>query len=161
MRTIIAALAFPTLLLAAGCTLPADEPEPTDTAEEAVRGDGTGESGAGDRASDQETEETQERTYAVGEQITVELTMRSNEEGGRHTPFFSGYRPTVEFDHLEQSVACSVQLPADLERFEPGQTHLVSLECAGEIVGHPDDAGFVLVESGKENGEGTVVFTEA
>ena len=165
MRTLLIALAFPSLLLAAGCAASTDEPESTEPVESAETAGGTGETaqgeGAGGEGGTGETEEEQERTYAVGEQITVELTMYSAEDGGRQTAFFSGYRPTIEFDHLDLSVTCAVQLPTDLERFEPGQTHLVGLECVDEVVAHPDEAGFVLLEGGKENGAGAVVFTQA
>lgn len=164
MRTTIALLTFPALLLTAGCAVSTDEAEsaaPADAFEETVQGGDT-EDGASDTETATEgTEEPQERTYAVGEQITVELTMYSTEDGGRHSPFFSGYRPTIEFDHLGRSSTCSVQLPVDLEQFDPGGTHLVGLECDAEIVVHPDEVGFALIEGGKENGEGVVLLTEA
>ena len=142
MRTSpVTALALVALLMTAGCT--AETPE--EPREEAAAG---------------EEAEPVERVFGVGEQITVDLTLHATEDGGRSTPFFSGYRPTVEFDHLDQSVACSVQLPADLDQFAPGETHLVGLECDDEVTVHVDEPDLVLVESGKENGEGEVVFTE-
>ena len=160
MRTspVVFPAAFAALLLA-GCSGTSAEPgeETADNPAEAV-GKADGEEGLTETGTE---EESTERVFAANEQITVELTMYDTDDGGRSTPFFSGFRPTVEFDHLNQSVTCSVQLPADLDHFEPGQTHLVGLECADEVTVHVDETGLVLVEGGRENGEGEVLFPEA
>lgn len=153
---IIALLA---LLLTVGCAASTDEPAPAPDeadAEGAARDADT--EGAGDDAGQEDTEV---HTYPTGGQITVELTMYASEDRGRHTPFFSGFRPTVAFDHPDLSVTCAVQLPAELEQFAPGETHLVALECEEEVTVHVDEPGFLLIEGGKENGEGVVVFTDA
>lgn len=162
MRTTHAVV--PAALLLAGCSGPSTEPaeEAADNPVEAVEveeteGTSTETGGKGTGASEPE-EEITEWIFAANEQISVELTMYDSDDGGRSTPFFSGFRPTVEFDHLNQSVACSVQLPAELDHFEPGQTHLVGLECADEVTVHVEETGLVLIEGGKENGEGEVVF---
>lgn len=118
------------------------------------------EGGAETAPSAEKEDEAVERVFGTGEQITVDLTLYATEDGGRSTPFFSGYRPTAEFDHLDQSVSCSVQLPAGLDQFAPGETHMVGLECDEEVTVHVGEPGLVLVESGKENGGGEVVFTE-
>lgn len=150
-------------LLLAGCSGTSADPaeevvdnsaETTETAEDG----GAGKSEESPAGTGGEEEIITEWVFAANEQISVELTMHDTEDGGRTTPFYSGYRPTAEFDHLNQSVACSVQLPADLAHFEPGQTHLVGLECAEEVTVHVDEPGLVLIESGKESGEGEVIF---
>ncbi|WP_017585634.1 hypothetical protein [Nocardiopsis ganjiahuensis] len=141
----VAVLALAALLTASGCASETPE-EPQEGAPETAPAAGE--------------EEAVERVFGAGEQITVDLTLYATEDGGRSTPFFSGYRPTAEFDHLDQSVSCSVQLPADLDQFAPGETHMVGLECGEEVTVHVDEPGLVLIESGKENGEGEVVFTE-
>lgn len=160
----VTALALVALLTAAGCAseTPDETPEGAggteDAAVETTDGGSVDDGSAGEEGGT--GEEVVERFYAASEQITVELTLYSTDDGGRSTPFFSGYRPTVEFDHLGQSVACSVQLPAELDQFTPGETHLVGLECNEGVTVHVDEPGLTLVESGKENGEGEVVFTE-
>ncbi|WP_017582751.1 hypothetical protein [Nocardiopsis valliformis] len=150
-----------TALLFAGCSGPSDAPveETADSPAGGLEAVETEENPAETGAGEPE-EEITEWVFAAGDQITVELTLYSEADGGRSTPVYSGYRPTVEFDHLGQSVACSVQLPADVSPFEPGETHLVGLECAEEVTVHVDDPGFVLIEGGKENGEGEAVFTD-
>lgn len=160
MRTTHAVLpAVLVALLLAGCSGQSVDPaeEVADSPAEAVERE-VEETTAQTEAGTEE--EAVERFYAASEQITVELTLYSTDDGGRSTPFFSGYRPTVEFDHLDQSVGCSVQLPAELDQFTPGETHLVGLECNEDVTVHVDEPGLTLVESGKENGEGEVVFTE-
>ncbi|GAA1116121.1 hypothetical protein [Nocardiopsis metallicus] len=151
-------------LLLTGCSGTSDEPaeEAADSpagAAEAVQAEEP-EEGLAETGAEGAEEEVTEWVFAAGDQITVELTLYSEADGGRSTPVYSGYRPSVEFDHLGQSVACSVQLPADVSPFEPGETHLVGLECAEEVTVHVDDPGFVLIEGGKENGEGEAVFTD-
>lgn len=143
-------------LVAAGCA--------SGTPEESV-GEGPEEGSeavteTSDGTTEDESDEVVEWVFGVGEQISVELTLYSGDDGGRGTPVFSGYRPTVEFDHLGQSVPCSLQLPSNVSPFEPGDTHLVGLECDEEVTVHVDELGFVLTEGGKENGDGEVVLTE-
>lgn len=165
MRTSpVTVLALVALTAAAGCSsvtpeeIPERAVEAPEQAVEETADDGSVGDGPGGQEDGQE--EIVEWVFGTGEQITVELTMYSTEDGGRSTLFFSGYRPTVEFDYLGQSVDCSVQLPAELDGFYPGETHLVGLECVEAVTVHVDEQGFVLIESGKENGEGEVIFTE-
>lgn len=143
MRTIpIALLTAAALVAVAGCS--SNDPD-------ASPGSGGVEEGAPPAGSEQ--------TFEAGRQIAVELTMNTSGDGGRSTSFFSGYRPTVEFDYEEQSTTCYAQLPVDLREFPPGETHRIGLECDDEVAVHPDTPGFRLVESGKEVGSGVVVFS--
>jgi len=157
-----ALVACAALVAAAGCAPEGPEADvgagPGDGVAAAAEGSG-GSAGEGSSGPG-ETEETVVWVFGVGEQISVELTLHSGEDGGRGTPVFSGYRPTVEFDHLDQSVDCALQLPSTVGSFEPGDTHLVGLECDEEVTVHVDELGFVLTEGGKENGDGEVVLTE-
>lgn len=140
MRATPLALVLGVLLAVAGCSGdPGPEAPPTDAAA---------------------TEEPpDEHTYAPGLQITVELTMNGSGDGGRSTPFFSGYRPTIGFEHRDQSAECSAQLPVELREFPPGETHMIGLECDTEVTVHVDAPGFTLSEDGAELGSGEVIFT--
>jgi translation elongation factor EF-Tu-like GTPase len=143
MRKIpFALIAAAALVAVAGCS--SDEPGSSS-------GNGGVEEGAPPAGSEQ--------TFEAGRQITVELTMAESGDGGRITSFFSGYRPTVEFEYEEQSTTCYAQLPVDLREFPPGETHRIGLECDDAVAAHPDTPGFQLVESGKTVGTGVIVFT--
>ena len=50
--------------------------------------------------------------------FTAEVYVLSKEEGGRHTPFFNGYRPQFYFRTTD--VTGSIQLPAGTEMVMPG-----------------------------------------
>lgn len=143
MRTIpIALLAVAALVAVAGCS--SDEPDPSS-------GSGGVEEGAPPAGSEQ--------TFEPGRQITVELTMNASGDGGRSTSFFSGYRPTIEFEYQEQSTTCYAQLPVDLREFPPGETHRIGLECDDAVAAHPDTPAFTLLEGGDALGTGEIVFT--
>lgn len=100
-----------------------------------------------------------EHTYAPDEQITVDLTMHGGDDGGRTTPFLSGYQPTIEFEHQEQTAECTAQLPVELQEFPPGESHAIGLRCGTEVTVHADAPGFRLLEGGTEYGTGEVVLT--
>ncbi|MFE3459980.1 hypothetical protein ACFXKD_20740 [Nocardiopsis aegyptia] len=100
-----------------------------------------------------------EQSYAAGEPFAADLTMYPAEEGGRRTPFYSGYRPDVGFGPEGSRIACAVRLPADLPAFPPGETHTVVFECSDDVVVDTGAPGFVLLEDDHERGSGEVVFT--
>jgi translation elongation factor EF-Tu-like GTPase len=142
MRTIpIALLTAAALVALAGCS--SDDPGSS--------GNGGVEEGAPPAGSEQ--------TFEAGQQITVELTMAASGDGGRSTSFFSGYRPTVQFEYEEQSTTCYAQLPVDLREFPPGETHRIGLECDDAVAAHPDTPGFELLEGDGTVGSGEIVFT--
>ncbi|WP_285729737.1 hypothetical protein [Nocardiopsis sp. ATB16-24] len=157
MRNVPVAL-FLVVLAATGCST--DSPDGPGSAPPPESGGSVEEGSGGSVAEEEGREEVTEYVYAVNEQITVDLTMYPNSEGGRLTPFFSGYRPVIEFDHQEQSASCSVQLPEGLSEFAPGESHVVGLECDTEITVHVDTPGFTLMETKAPHGAGEVVFTE-
>ncbi|MGW8528640.1 MULTISPECIES: hypothetical protein [Nocardiopsidaceae] len=136
MRATPSLLALGALLLAAGCGGGEAQDPPAATAEA----------------------EPTEYVFAPGDRITVELTMYDGEDG-RRTPFFSGYRPSIEFGHGGPAVECGAHLPVDLREFPPGETHTIVLECGSEVAVPVDDPGFALVEDGVERGTGEVVPT--
>lgn len=102
-----------------------------------------------------------EYVYPPRAEMSVELTIRGSDDGGRHTSFFSGYRMTVEFDHAEQSSECTAQLPEELPEFRPEETHLIVLECVDEIVVPVAETGCTAWENERQIGRGDVVFTDA
>src|SRR3546814_21025564 len=57
-------------------------------------------------------------------QFTAEVYILSNEDGGRHTPFFNGYRPQFYFRTTD--VTGTIDLPNDKEMVLPGDN--VSME---------------------------------
>jgi elongation factor Tu len=82
-----------------------------------------------------------------------EVYVLSKEEGGRHTPFFSGYKP--QFFFRTTNVTGSLKLPEDIEMIMPGDNARleVSLDKAIALeVGHH----FAIREGGKTVGSGVV-----
>jgi elongation factor Tu len=82
-----------------------------------------------------------------------EAYVLGKDEGGRHTPFFSGYRPQLFF--RTTGVTCEVRLPEGVEMVMPGDhTPLdVSLDKPVAL-----EAGcrFAIREGGKTVGSGVV-----
>ncbi|WP_150240738.1 hypothetical protein [Nocardiopsis quinghaiensis] len=132
-------LALVALLLASGCHGDGEAPP----VEEAVPAEGP----------------VTEHTYGPGRQITVDLTMRAGDDGGRTTPFFSGYRTTVRFEHRDQVAGCTARLPVGTREFRPGESHVIGLECDTEVTVHVDAPGLALLDGDDEHGSGEVVFT--
>ncbi len=82
-----------------------------------------------------------------------EVYILTKEEGGRHTPFFNGYRPQFYFRTTD--VTGVVNLPADREMVMPGDRLEVNGELTKEIA---MDLGlrFAIREGGRTVGAGTV-----
>ncbi|NTW48713.1 MAG: elongation factor Tu [Chlorobiales bacterium] len=83
----------------------------------------------------------------------AEVYILKKEEGGRHTPFFNGYRPQFYFRTTD--VTGSVTLPAGVEMVMPGDNLSVEAEL---IVPIAMDEGlrFAIREGGRTVGAGTV-----
>ena len=79
--------------------------------------------------------------------------MLSKEEGGRHTPFFQGYRPQFYFRTTD--VTGSVQLPEGTEMVMPGDNIKMEVTLIAPIA---MDQGlrFAIREGGKTVGAGVV-----
>jgi elongation factor Tu len=84
----------------------------------------------------------------------AEIYVLSKEEGGRHTPFFTGYRPQFYFRTTD--VTGIVSLPEGTEMVMPGDRVTVS----GELI-HPiameKELRFAIREGGRTVGAGVVV----
>jgi elongation factor Tu len=79
----------------------------------------------------------------------------SKEEGGRHTPFFNGYRPQFYFRTTD--VTGSVTLPQGVEMCMPGDNVNVVVELlADSPIAMDEGLRFAIREGGKTVGSGVV-----
>ncbi|MGL6076182.1 MAG: elongation factor Tu [Fimbriiglobus sp.] len=79
----------------------------------------------------------------------------SKDEGGRHTPFFSGYKPQFYFRTTD--VTGSIKLPEGVEMCMPGDNVKVSVELMdGMPVAMDDGLRFAIREGGRTVGSGVV-----
>jgi elongation factor Tu len=83
----------------------------------------------------------------------AEVYVLSKEEGGRHTPFFSGYRPQFYFRTTD--VTGTAQLLGDAEMCMPGDNARLSIELISPIA-MDDGVRFAIREGGKTVGSGVV-----
>jgi elongation factor Tu len=83
----------------------------------------------------------------------AEVYVLSKEEGGRHTPFFSGYRPQFYFRTTD--VTGSSNLMGDAEMCMPGDNARLSIELISPIA-MDDGVRFAIREGGKTVGSGVV-----
>jgi len=77
----------------------------------------------------------------------------SKDEGGRHTPFFTGYRP--QFFFRTTDVTGNVHLPEGVEMVMPGDNVEVTCELIAPIAMEPQ-MQFAIREGGRTIGAGTV-----
>ena len=82
-----------------------------------------------------------------------EVYVLSKEEGGRHTPFFSGYRPQFYFRTTD--VTGSANLVGDAEMCMPGDNAKLSVELITPIA-MDDGVRFAIREGGRTVGSGVV-----
>jgi elongation factor Tu len=83
----------------------------------------------------------------------AEVYVLSKEEGGRHTPFFSGYRPQFYFRTTD--VTGSLNLLGDAEMCMPGDNVKLSVELISPIA-MDDGVRFAIREGGRTVGSGVV-----
>ena len=83
----------------------------------------------------------------------AEVYVLSKEEGGRHTPFFSGYRPQFYFRTTD--VTGSANLAGDAEMCMPGDNARLAVELISPIA-MDDGVRFAIREGGKTVGSGVV-----
>jgi elongation factor Tu len=83
----------------------------------------------------------------------AEVYVLSKEEGGRHTPFFSGYRPQFYFRTTD--VTGSANLMGDADMCMPGDNAKLSIELISPIA-MDDGVRFAIREGGKTVGSGVV-----
>ena len=86
-------------------------------------------------------------------EFSAEVYVLSKDEGGRHTPFFTGYRPQFYFRTTD--VTGAVTLPAGTEMVMPGDN--VSIEVAlGAPIAMEEGLRFAVREGGRTVGAGVV-----
>ncbi len=82
-----------------------------------------------------------------------EVYVLTKEEGGRHTPFFKGYRPQFYFRTTD--VTGAVELPAGTEMVMPGDNIKMVVELISPIA-MEEGLRFAIREGGKTVGAGVV-----
>jgi elongation factor Tu len=82
-----------------------------------------------------------------------EVYVLSKEEGGRHTPFFSGYRPQFYFRTTD--VTGTVKLPEGVEMVMPGDNVNLEVELISPVA-MEKGLRFAIREGGRTVGAGTV-----
>jgi len=83
----------------------------------------------------------------------AEVYVLSKEEGGRHTPFFNGYRPQFYFRTTD--VTGSIQLPAGTEMVMPGDNVTMEVALIAPIA-MEEGLRFAIREGGRTVGAGVV-----
>jgi len=83
----------------------------------------------------------------------AEVYVLSKEEGGRHTPFFSGYRPQFYFRTTD--VTGTTKLLGGADMCMPGDNVRVEVEL-GKPIALEDNSRFAIREGGKTVGSGVV-----
>jgi elongation factor Tu len=83
----------------------------------------------------------------------AEVYILKKEEGGRHTPFFNGYRPQFYFRTTD--VTGSVSLPEGVEMVMPGDNLSVEVELIAPIA-MEEALRFAIREGGRTVGAGSV-----
>jgi len=86
-------------------------------------------------------------------EFDTEVYILSKEEGGRHTPFFKGYKP--QFYIRTTDVTGEVILPAGMEMVMPGDTVQLSVKLINPVA-LEDKQRFAIREGGKTVGAGVV-----
>ena len=83
----------------------------------------------------------------------AEVYVLSKDEGGRHTPFFKGYRPQFYFRTTDVTGAC--ELPDGVEMVMPGDNIQMSVTLIAPIA-MEDGLRFAIREGGRTVGAGVV-----
>jgi len=83
----------------------------------------------------------------------AQVYILSKEEGGRHTPFFNGYRP--QFYVRTTDVTGSINLPEGMEMIMPGDNVTMTVELI-QPVAIEDGLRFAIREGGRTVGAGVV-----
>ena len=85
--------------------------------------------------------------------FTAEIYVLSKDEGGRHTPFFNGYRPQFYFRTTD--VTGSIELPAGTEMVMPGDNVSITVKLIAPIA-MEEGLRFAIREGGRTVGAGVV-----
>jgi len=85
--------------------------------------------------------------------FTAEVYVLTKEEGGRHTPFFKGYRPQFYFRTTD--VTGTIELPAGTEMVMPGDSVSITVNLIAPIA-MDEGLRFAIREGGRTVGSGVV-----
>ncbi|MBI2463289.1 MAG: elongation factor Tu [Candidatus Spechtbacteria bacterium] len=91
-------------------------------------------------------------------EFTAQVYILSKEEGGRHTPFFTGYKPQFYFRTTD--VTGDVTLPEGTEMVMPGDTVSLNVKLVSPI-GMEEQQRFAIREGGRTVGAGAVTKISA
>nr|MDA3875507.1 elongation factor Tu [Halothiobacillus sp.]MDA3877102.1 elongation factor Tu [Halothiobacillus sp.] len=83
----------------------------------------------------------------------AEVYILGKEEGGRHTPFFNGYRPQFYFRTTDVTGSCT--LPEGIEMVMPGDNIGMTISLINPIA-MEDGLRFAIREGGRTVGAGVV-----
>jgi len=89
--------------------------------------------------------------------FTAEVYVLSKEEGGRHTPFVSGYRP--QFFFRTTDVTGTLNLPEGVEMVMPGDNITMTIELISNVA-MEQGSKFAIREGGRTVGAGTITQVE-
>ena len=93
------------------------------------------------------------KTITPHTKFDAEVYVLSKDEGGRHTPFFNGYRPQFYFRTTD--VTGAVDLPEGIEMVMPGDNVKVTVTLIAPIA-MEDGLRFAIREGGRTVGAGVV-----
>jgi len=86
-------------------------------------------------------------------EFSAEVYVLSKDEGGRHTPFFSGYKPQLYI--RTSDITGDVTLPAGTEMVMPGDTAQLTVKLIVPVA-LEEKSKFAIREGGKTVGAGVV-----
>lgn len=86
-------------------------------------------------------------------EFTAEVYVLKKEEGGRHTPFFNGYRPQFYFRTTD--VTGTIELPKGVEMVMPGDNISITVKLIAPIAAE-QGLRFAIREGGRTVGSGVV-----
>ena len=93
------------------------------------------------------------KTITPHTKFKAEVYVLTKEEGGRHTPFFNGYRPQFYFRTTD--VTGSAELPEGVEMVMPGDNVNMTVELIAPIA-MEENLRFAIREGGRTVGAGVV-----
>jgi len=89
----------------------------------------------------------------VGQKFEAEVYVLSKDEGGRHTPFFTNYRPQFYFRTAD--ITGTMMLPEGVEMVMPGDNVTIGAELIQPVAMHVG-LRFAIREGGRTVGSGVV-----
>jgi elongation factor Tu len=90
-------------------------------------------------------------------QAEAEVYVLSKEEGGRHTPFFTGYKP--QFYIRTMDVTGEIELPSGVEMVMPGDNTKMIIKLITPVA-MEEGLRFAIREGGRTVGAGVVTSVQ-